>query len=233
MTALSLCVRSAIIASGACVFALSSLRADAAELGFYVAGHYGEVKITPADKALFDDYATFVYSIYGFAPEATSSSLGDDKDSSFGMAAGYRLLRNLAFEAGYIDLGEISYTNDSFGTHIDHQEPWFQKLTASTTGIAVSALGVLPISYSWEVYARAGLVFATNEIDIYITDFFGADAVRVSDSSTELLGGVGLSFSFAEVYSARFEFQRIFDAGDDGLIDGDLDIMSIGFTVTF
>ncbi|MGH8178432.1 MAG: outer membrane beta-barrel protein [Steroidobacter sp.] len=206
--------------------------AEAAELGFYVAGHYGNATMKAADKALFDDFATFVYSQFGFTPEQTSSTLGDDTDSSFGMAAGYRLLPNLAFEAGYVDLGEIGYRNDSFGTHIDHQEPWFQKISVSTSGIALSALGVLPLSYRWELYARGGVLFATNETNIYITDFFGAETFRLSDSNTEWLAGVGTSFSFAEVYAARFEYQRVFDTGSE-LAQGDIDVLSIGFTVAF
>jgi opacity protein-like surface antigen len=222
---------------GAAIIALAAAsgamqRAQAAELGFYVAGFYGEAKFDGVEKAQFDDYATLVYSVYGFTPEQTVSTLGDDTDASFGMAAGYRLFPNLALEGGYVDLGELSYRNDSFGTHIDHQEPWFQKLSASTSGIALSALGVLPLSYRWELYARGGVLFATNEVDIYITDFFGEDALTVSESSTELLAGVGASISFAEVYSARFEYQRVFDAGD-GPFESDLDIMSIGFTVSF
>jgi OOP family OmpA-OmpF porin len=212
--------------------AMRSSRAEAAELGFYVAGQYGELKMEGADKAAFDEFATLVYSVYGFTPESTGSTLGDNKDSSFGIAAGYRLLPHLAVEGGYIDLGEISYRNDSFGTHLDHQEPWFQKLTASTSGLALSALGILPVSYRWELYARAGVLFATNQLDVYITDFYGYDSVGLSDTSTELLGGVGAAFSFAEVYSARFEYLRVFDAGAD-LIEGDMDVMSIGVAVSF
>jgi opacity protein-like surface antigen len=220
----------AIIAFAAAAGAMQ--RAQAAELGFYVAGHYGQAKFDGVDKTRFDDFATLVYSVYGFTPEQTTSTIGDDKDASFGMAAGYRLFPNLAIEGGYVDLGELTYRNDSYGTHIDHQEPWFQKLSASTSGIALSALGVLPLSYRWEIYARGGVLFATNEVDIYITDFFGEDSLTVSESSTELLAGVGASFSFAEVYGARFEYQRVFDAGG-GLFEGDIDIMSIGFTVHF
>ena len=223
---------SAIIALVTLTIAIPPYSAQAAELGFYVAGFYGESKFKGVDKALLDDFAEVVYAAYGFTPESTVSALGDDTDSSFGMAAGYRLLPYLAFEGGYVDLGEIRYRNDSFGTHIDHQEPWFQSLSSGTSGIALSALGILPISYRWELYARGGVLFATNELDIYITDFVGEDALRLSESSTEFLGGVGASFSFAEVYSARFEYQRVFDAGD-GLVEGDLDIMSIGFTVSF
>jgi hypothetical protein len=222
----------AIIASGAA--ALAPGVAHAAEPGFYVAGYYGEAKIGGADKAVFDDFAIFAYDAYGFIPDpgGMTSSLGDDRDASFGMSAGYRLFRWLALEGGYADLGEIVYRNDSVGTQFGNPEQWFQKQAVSVSGITLSALGILPVSYRWELYARAGLLFATNEIDLYITDRVGADNVQFSDSSTEMLAGVGASFSFAEVYAARFEFQRIFDAGEN-LVEGDLDILSIGFTVSF
>ena len=62
-------------------------RAHAAELGFYVAGYYGKAKFDGVDKARFDDYATYDLSFYGFTPEQTDSTLGDDKDASIGMAA--------------------------------------------------------------------------------------------------------------------------------------------------
>lgn len=215
---------------------LAAPRASSAELGFYVAGFYGRARLPLGDQVVFDSFAADVYDVYGFVPLSTTSSLSDDKDSGFGMFAGYRLLANLAFEGGYVDLGEISYRNDSFGDHFTtdppHQEPWFQKQTASTSGIALTALGVLPLSYRWEVYARGGVLFATNEIDIYVTDFVGSDSPRLSDSSTEWLAGAGASFSFAEVYAARFEVMRVFGAGN-GLIDGDIDVASLGFTVSF
>jgi hypothetical protein len=221
----------AIIAFGAATLAATG-GAHAAEPGFYVAGFYGQSQINDADKAVFDDFATFAYEAYGFTPETTTSTLNDDPEQSYGMAAGYRLFRWLALEGGYSEFGELVYRNDSFGTHIDHQEPWFQKHAVSVSGISLSALGILPLSYRWELYARAGVLFATNEIDLYITDFIGSDNVQFSDSSTEMLAGVGASFSFAEVYAARVEFQRIFDAGEN-LVEGDMDLLSIGFTVSF
>lgn len=226
----------AIMALAGVALALSAPRANSAELGFYVAGYYGQAKIPLGEQSAFDASANDVYAAYGLLPLASTSSLSDDKDSSFGMFAGYRLFANLAIEGGYMDFGEVSYRNDSFGQHFTtdppHEEPWFQKQSASINGIALTALGVWPLSYRWELYARGGVVFTTNEVDVYITDFTGSDTLRGSDSSADLLAGVGASFSFAEVYAARLEMMRLFGAGD-GRIDGDLDIASLGFTVSF
>lgn len=226
----------AIMALAGATLALSAPRANAAELGFYVAGFYGQAKIPLGAQAGFDGSASNIYADYAFVPASTISSLSDDKDSSFGMFAGYRLFANLAIEGGYMDLGEVSYRNDSFGQHFTtdppHEEAWFQKQSASTNGIALTALGVWPLSYRWELYARGGVLLATNEVDVYITDFVGSDSFGGSDSSTEFLAGLGASFSFAEVYAARLEVMRVFGAGQ-GRIDGDLDVASLGFTVSF
>lgn len=224
----------AIIAFGLAAGAFAADSAQAAQYGFYVAGYYGNAEKTVA-KANYDNYATFVYDFYGFTPSQTVSTISDGKDSSFGMAAGYRLLPWLAFEGGYMDLGSVSYRNDSFGTNRAEnniQEPWQQRIESTTSGIALSALGIWPISYSWEVYGRAGVLVASNKLDIFITDFFGAASPSISDSSFELLAGVGASMAFAEVYSLRLEFQRVFKAGE-APAEGDVDILSLGFTVSF
>lgn len=218
-----------IVAAGAC----AGQSANAAQFGFYVAGYYGNAE-KQVSKASYDDYANFVYDFYGFAPEQVDSSLGDDKDSSFGMAAGYRLYPHLAVEAGYMDLGTVTYRNDSFGTNLalNQQEPWQQRIKSTTSGLALSALGILPLSYRWEVYGRAGVLVASNKVDIFVTDFFGSASPSQSDSSFEFLGGIGASMSFAEVYGLRLEFQRVFKAGEDPA-EGDVDILSLGFTVAF
>jgi OOP family OmpA-OmpF porin len=217
----------AVLAIGFCA------RAGAAEYGFYVAGYYGTAD-KQVVKSAHDSFANSIYDAFGFAPEQTVSTLDDGKDKSFGMAAGYRLLEHLAIEAGYMDLGSVGYRNDSFGTNliVEVQEPWQQRLESSTTGIAISALGILPLSDRWELYGRAGALIASNEVDVFITDFFGSASRTLSDSSFELLAGVGLSMSFAEVYGLRLEYQRVFDAGEEPA-EGDVDVASLGFTVSF
>lgn len=224
----------AIIAFIFAAGAFAGQNAHAAQYGFYVAGYYGNAEKT-VTKARYDDYATFVYNFYGFQPEQTTSTLSDGKDSSFGMAAGYRLTPNFAVEAGYMDLGTVTYRNDSFGTNLAQnniQEPWQQKIESTTSGLSLSALGIWPITYSWELYGRAGVLVASNKLDIFVTDFFGAASPTASDSSFEFLAGFGASMSFAEVYGLRLEFQRVFKAGEDPA-EGDVDILSLGFTVAF
>ena len=93
---------------------------------------------------------------------------------------------------------------------------------------------MLPLSYRAEVYARVGILFSTTDFNIYLSD--GSDELRdsFSESSTDYLAGVGAGFSFAEVYTARIEYQRVFDAGaEDAGGEADVDVITLGFTVAF
>jgi OmpA-like transmembrane domain len=103
-----------------------------------------------------------------------------------------------------------------------------------TKGFALSALGVLPITYNWEVYARGGVLFGSNTESIFGVNQEGFPvAAQFSESSTDFLAGVGASYMLAEVYQLRAEFQRIFDAGAGAFGEADLDLMTVGITVKF
>lgn len=215
------------------VSSLSWHAASAAEQGFYVGASYGQAR-SAADKGSYDGLAAFVYDAYGFAPAQSNASF-DKEDYGYGFVGGYRMLANLAFEGGYLDLGEIAYRDTSSGTDLVTGDAgtWSQKLGSATSGLTLSVLGILPLSYRSEIYARAGVMFATNELSIFITDGVGSDDPRISESSTELLAGIGAGFTFAEIYTARLEYQRVFDAGTDAAGEADIDLISIGVTVTF
>ena len=49
----------------------------------------------------------------------------------------------------------------------------------------------------------------------------------------DLLAGIGTSFSFFEIYAWRLEYQRVFDAGDEVIGEGDADSISLGISVVF
>ena len=106
----------------------------------------------------------------------------------------------------------------------------------------MSALGVLPLTYRWEIYARAGALFATNRLKINLSvrgEIFatpGGDNIvdEFSRGTTEYLAGVGVGMRMLDIYDLRLEYQRIFDAGleETGGV-GDIDVATLGVTVTF
>lgn len=219
----------AVVAVAGC--ALSGA-AQSQELGFYVGGFYAE---TSKDAGIgpFDEFALLVYDAVGFAPGQGSSRL-EEKDSGYGFQAGYRLLRNLAFEGEYMDLGAVEYRSTNEGAFNNGPGTLDANFDSGTSGMALSAVGILPIGYRWEIYARLGVLFATSEFDIFLSNGVSTLRDNVSESSTDYLAGVGAGFLFAEIYTARLEFRRVFDAGaNDPVGEGDVDVISLGFTVGF
>jgi len=202
------------------------------QLGFYVGGNYGQSE-KDSEKQPFDQFALDIYDFFEYTSTGSSSSL-DTKDTGFGFVAGYRLLPNLAFEGGYLDLGTVAFRSTSTGAFAEGPSDLTVNVDVETSGISLSALGVLPISYRTEIYARAGILFSTTDFNTFVTDGVGSVRDSFSESSTDYIVGVGAGFAFAEVYTARLEYDRVFDAGaEDAGGEADVDFISLGFTVAF
>jgi len=209
-----------------------ALPARCAELGFYVGGSYGTAS-KDASIEQFDLLNQAWYSFFGYLPDTITRKL-DDKSNTYGFVAGYRLFEHLALEGGYMDLGSTEYRSQSAGTFPGNPDPHLNlNLDAKSAGIALSALGILPISYSFELYARGGVVFATNTVHTFAYNSTGNETHEGSKSSTNLLAGVGASMTFLDVYGARLEYVRVFDVGEDFTGKGDVDMITLGITVGF
>jgi hypothetical protein len=93
-----------------------------------------------------------------------------------------------------------------------------------TTGPALAAFGILPISDSWELFVRAGIMFADTDLT---TRFDGSRNSASFDSEPTTLGA-GAQFDWQDHWSARLEFQRSFDVGgDDVASEADVDAVSL------
>jgi hypothetical protein len=211
--------------------AAAALPAQAAELGFYVGGNYG-MSTQNSDIAKYDEFALVVYDAFGYTPATTTRTL-DDEDYGFGFMAGYRLLPHLAFEGGYLDLGDVAYRARNTGFFDTEPSDLNLNVDSQFSGIAVSALGILPLSYRFEIYARGGIVFSTTTVHTFAYNETGSAVFEGSETGTNLLAGVGASMTFLEIYGVRIEYQRVFDAGEDTLGKSDIDTLSLGITVGF
>lgn len=230
------------ILGAAVVLAVPVVCSQAAELGFYVGGSYGNGSKT-IDKAVYDQFAVGVFNDFGFVPGSNAGdnvSSIDKENPGYGFVAGYRLNTHLAVEGGYMDLGKVRYQVRSNGGFINADDPTvldpgmlFLTANARTAGFALTALGILPLNYRWELYGRAGVLLASNELTLFLTNGIGSRTGEGNGSSTDLLAGAGASFTFAEIYSLRAEYQRVFDAGDDTVGEGDQDLATVGVTVRF
>ena len=146
----------------------------------------------------------------------------DDQGTAWSVSAGYRINRYLAVEASYVNLGTLEATHDFLtlfggGTLAFHRE-------LETSGPALTAFGILPLSDSWELYVRAGMFFADSELT---TAFNGNSNTSSFDSEATTLGA-GAQFDWKDHWSARLEFQRAFDVGgDDVASEADVDGVSL------
>jgi opacity protein-like surface antigen len=208
--------------------------ARAAQLGIYAGVSYAMVE-KDSTRSAFEDEALLVYNAFGFDPQTSTASL-DSKDSAYGFVVGWRLTEHIALEGGYLDLGDVAYKDRSTGifNNTPPAENWAQNIETTTSGIALSALAILPLSYRWEVYARGGLLISNSEESVFITDGVGSEKLRATKSGFDLFAGAGVSFSLAEIYNIRLEYGRVFDAGDDDVLDeADVDMAALNITVSF
>lgn len=150
---------------------------------------------------------------------------GDDEEgTSWGVGAGYRFNRYLALEASYVNLGTLNATHTlnmlpfpGGGTLTFHRE-------LETTGPALAAFGILPISDSWELFVRAGILFADTDLTTRING--SRNSISFDSEPTTL--GAGAQFDWQDHWSARLEFLRSFDVGgDDVASEADVDAVSL------
>ena len=226
---------------------LTAQSAGAAERGFYVGVYYGQTD-KASEEGPYVALANRNYQSFGFNPQSTEDSF-DAKDVSYGFFGGFRISEHWAVEGGFMELGEVAYKDVSTGVDhsqdqvddtgsIDHSgdaiRTWDQQISSSSRGLSVAALGIWPITYRSEIYAKGGIVLSNSELNIRLSN--GTDSASNNPqqkTSFDVLVGAGAAFTFAEIYSIRLEYQRIFDQGDESSDEHDMDILSLGVTVTF
>jgi hypothetical protein len=116
--------------------------------GFYLAAAAGQ--------SIYDEDGAF-------------GSFGDDEDKVFHAAAGYKILRYLAVEARYVDLGSFSIGFDDI----------------DITATSIHVVGIIPFGKSgWELFGQLGV----GNINV---DILGLTDIDESAAA----GGIGVRFS--------------------------------------
>ena len=157
----------------------------------------------------------------------------DDEATAWSVTAGYRINRYLALEAGYVNLGTLSHTQSieflpAFGV-----APLSIHREIETAGPTLTVFGTLPLSTNWQLYARAGVLFADTDLTTTIggNSVFSSNSASSSFDSDATTLGAGAQYDWGGHWSARLEFQRTADLGDDDDVAGgaDVDSFSLGF----
>jgi opacity protein-like surface antigen len=200
----------------------------AAEPGFYLGLSGGQASYDASQ----DDFDAIVFDALtssGFIVVNGSSDL-DDSDTGFSGLGGYRFNPYLAVEAAYVDLGELSYT----GTGTVRLPPipgtlaQTVSLTAATKGPMISAVGSIPLSDAFDLYGRAGILFADTEVDISLNVSGVSSADSFSDDSQDTVLGLGGAWHVGDAWTFRLEYQRALDVGSEDTGETDVDFVSLG-----
>ena len=130
----------ALVASA--LLCVGAQNAAANEIGFYMGGYLGQSK-KEVPRAPLDDFAVAVHEVAFFTPSDVQSSL-DDTDTAFAIFGGYRLNRYLGFEAGFTNLGTVTYKSQATGSFPLEAGRVNTTVESETSGFTLSVLGLLP-----------------------------------------------------------------------------------------
>lgn len=137
----------------------------------------------------------------------------DDQNALFEAGLGYRFLPFVAAELNYINFGE--YGNDLASAKVD--------------GFKISALGILPLSSSFELTGEIGQFYSSTDYEVL--EFDG------NSSDETLFLGVGVNFLISGPLWLNIEYQRYsteINADDlPGVEDSDTDIDTLSAGITF
>jgi hypothetical protein len=212
--------------------------ATAAERGFYMGGQVGQAA-KQVSREFFELFNDDIQAFSSFTPLEDHTSL-DDTDIAFAVVGGYRFNSYLAFEGGFAKYGTVTYKSRATGNFPLEGGTLNTNIETEVSGFSLAAVGVLPLTRDWELFARGGVLFADNKIRL-VVDATGQQFIPVpgdfdvsgTESTTETFAAVGISRRFFEIYELRLEYQRVFDAGSEATAAGDLDAALLGLNVTF
>jgi OmpA-OmpF porin, OOP family len=198
------------------LLALLARGAEAAEpattTGWYIGASGGAAKHDVSNGGAQDTILVGIGGIGGgFIVTVPRTSLETDDDSTgWRGLAGYRFNRYLAAELEYLDFG-TSHIHETYvvSDALPFPVPLTieQDFSTDVSGPAVSALGKLPVGERFELFLRAGVLFADSKVRSGQLQFPGNPS-SVTYADRVLLGGVGVDWNFAGRWSARLEYQR-------------------------
>lgn len=152
----------------------------------------------------------------------TSDVSIDDTDTGVKLFAGYRLTPNIAFEAGWVDLGKISIDVD-----VSSPESLSLGVDSEIDGLALSVIGIVPIDERLEVFGRIGVYSWDANAEAVVSE--GGTAIKASDDDdgSDPVYGIGVQYDFTDILKGRAEWER-YDIGGD-----DVDLTSLGIAYQF
>lgn len=181
--------KKAIAASAALMFAmpLAASAQQPGETGFYVGGSFGQTK--------FNDFCNDLRA-GGFVGGSC-----DETDSGWKGFLGYRVNRHLAIEGTYINWGEASIRNATFGGL-----PTSGRGELTSMGAAI--VGLLPVGERFSLFGKVGMLLSEVEVQVNVAGFPGSG----TQDETEIHYGFGAMYNVTRNFALRGEWERADDA---------------------
>lgn len=138
-----------------------------------------------------------------------------ENSGAFGLFGGYRIDRNFAVEAGYLDLGEFTAEVDTTSTSVSNK--------VTVNGIVGDVVATVPVAGDLGLSARAG-IFRWSVDDTFVLN-------GVSDSSsksgTGLHVGLGVSLKLGKRMEIRGAYEKFKKVGEEGVTgQSDVDLLA-------
>ena len=219
--------------------------------GFYIGGDVGQSNWNVTQKDA-DAWAAGVADLLGNVVAVTpDKGKLSDTDTTYSLFIGYQIVPWLAVEASWMDLGNetIKATGRyDYGLH-PSLDPDYGLYSANakfeSSGWAVSALPMLPIGESWNLFGRLGYYMGDNKVaasfaaqDYYTlgntpvgTPYEAKD--HVTDNSGSFLWGAGVSYTWNQRVSMRVEYDNVADVAETGGHKTDVERFTLGLVYRF
>ena len=125
-----------------------------------------------------------------------TSGTVDAKDTGYKIFGGYMFNRHFGIEGAYVNLGEVSYSGDFFGSPVTGGK-------VEVSGFNVSALGALPINEQFSVFGKIGLFLW----DAEASDITGGAPFSAKEDGTDVSFGIGVNYHFTRNLGVRAEWE--------------------------
>jgi OOP family OmpA-OmpF porin len=195
----------------------ASPSAFADDSGWYAGFNGGQSRAKIADGRITDGLLG-----EGFT---TTSISNDDRHLGFKVFGGYEFNRYFALEGGYFDLGRFGFTADTLPAGTLRGD-------SKIRGVNLDAVGMVPLSEKFSLFARAGLNYSEAK-----DSFAGTGSVAVINPEPHKRDanykfGFGAEYDFTRNVGMRIEAERY--RIDDAVGNkGDIDLYSAGLVFRF
>ena len=152
-----------------------------------------------------------------FCAQTGGQSLCDDEKFAWKIYGGFQLMKWIAFEGGYVDLGRA-----------ERQGPGGSAgnlSTAETQALAVSAVFTAPVLQTAGFYIKLGGAYWEQDRVVATT---GLPKVESNEEGGSFLAGAGFRFPLTDRLGMVLEYERYFDVGTVATGESDIGVISAG-----